>query len=75
MEIKEKIEIQKGPYANLILSHNYQKWVTLNNQGIFPLIPPWQKRWSWVGQRLFYLYWGKKEQKGQGYIARNNTRN
>ena len=50
IEVKEGIAIKQGPYVNLILSPDYQKWVNLNNQGTFSGIPLWQKRWSWVSR-------------------------
>ena len=69
MEAKERIQIDRGPYANLILFNNYQKWVTLHNQGIFSPIVPWQKKWSWVGQRSSSVCIGVREsRKGENIL-------
>ena len=69
MDLKEKIEIEAGPYVNLILSHNYQEWLTLNNRGRFPSIPPGQKEWNWVGQRSPSVCIGvKKSRKGENIL-------
>ncbi|GAH72293.1 unnamed protein product, partial [marine sediment metagenome] len=63
METEEKIKIEEGPYVNLILSSEYQEWATLNNQGKFGFIPPWQKRWNWMAQPSFSICIGVRGAK------------